>query len=193
MAAVGDLTQKFSRTYVYLNPDPLKGPSTWRLSNIPGIDDSTTDNIVENIFTIPPITHTQIGGAVNLKFDISAIGTSVFGAPRNKVSKDAIAYNLANYAPYKQSGVLFDLETITAQAPVKSYTTPDGADVTISFDISSLPTIESARAKRRMKVEFKALYNSRSVTSLSAEAPLFAAVAGGLATVSFDISTLPEA
>jgi len=193
MAAVGDLLSKFSRTYVYLNPDPTRGPNTWRLSNIPGVDDSTTDNIVENIFTIPPITHTQLGGAVNLKFDINAIGAGAFGAPRQQVSKEAIAYNLANYAPYKQEGVLFDLEIISARAPVKSYTTPDGADVTISFDISSLQPIDATRSKRRMKVEFKALYNSRSVTSLSAEAPLFADTAGGLATVSFDISTLPEA
>ena len=193
MAVVSDLINKFSRTYIYLNPDPFKGPNTWRLTNIPGVDDNDIDNLIENIYTIPPITHTQIGGAVTLKFNIDAIDAGAFGAPRNQVTKEAIAYNLANYAPYKQNGVLFDLETISARAPVKSYTTPDGVDVTISFDISSLPPIDAARSKRRMKVEFKALYNSRSVTSLSAEAPLFADVADGLATVSFDISTLPEA
>ena len=191
MAVVSDLTNKFSRTYVYLNPDPFKGPNTWRLTNIPGVDDSSTDNLIQNIYTIPPITHTQSGGAVNLKFNIDAIATGVFGAPRQQVSNAAAAYNLAKYASYKQQGVLFDIEAIKGVNPVK--TTTVESDVTISFDISSLPEVSDVRAKRRIKVEFKALYNSRSVTSLSAEAPLFAESTDGQATVSFDISTLPDA
>ena len=191
MAAVSDLINKFSRTYVYLNPDPFKGPNTWRLTNIPGVDDPDVDNLIENIYTIPPITHTQAGGAVLLKFNIDAITTGVFGAPRQQVSNAAAAYSLAKYAAYKKEGVLFDIAAITGINPVKA-TTVD-ADVTISFDIVSLPNIETTRSKRRMKVEFKALYNSRSVTSLSAEAPLFARSSDGQATVSFDISTLPPA
>ena len=33
MPEVGDIEYKFRRTYVLVNPDPTKGPSTWRPSS----------------------------------------------------------------------------------------------------------------------------------------------------------------
>ena len=52
MAYVGEYTDKFSRKYLHLNPDPLKGPGTWRLSNIPSYDDDGIDNAIENLYAI---------------------------------------------------------------------------------------------------------------------------------------------
>ena len=65
-------------------------------------------------------------------------------------------------------------------------------DAYLWFDISSLDSADTVRRDRR-RFNVRAGYNSRSVTSLTADNPLFSDQAGGLATVSFDITTLPEA
>lgn len=59
MAYVGEYIDKFSRKYLYLNPDPLLGPGTWRLSNIPAYDDGLIPNTIENLYAVPPIINTQ--------------------------------------------------------------------------------------------------------------------------------------
>jgi hypothetical protein len=89
---------------------------------------------------------------------------------------------------------LFDLKEIKGIAPVMSR--QNDKDAYLWFDISVLPdaTVRETRrerAKRRYKV--LAGYNSRSVTSLTADNPLFVDSVNGLATVSFDITTLPDA
>jgi len=33
MPAVGDTVSQFGREWIYMNPDPSKGPGTWRLSS----------------------------------------------------------------------------------------------------------------------------------------------------------------
>ena len=73
MTSIGTLKSEFNRTYVYLNPNIYTGPPAWRLSNIPGINDRDTDDTIQNLYTLAPITHTENGNAVELKFDISAI------------------------------------------------------------------------------------------------------------------------
>lgn len=190
MASLGTLASKFSRTYIYLNPDPYLGPSTWRLSNIPGINDGGIDDEIENLYTVAPITHTQLGDAVELKFDISAIARDVNQA-RNTYTNDYAVHNLLNYAPFKSNYQLFDLEKVTAVRPVMSRT--QNKDVSIWFNIDSLEPLDIARSKRRMKTTFRLSYNSRSVNALTAVEPLQADTVLGQATVSFDIKSLPEA
>lgn len=190
MTTIGTLASHFNRTYIYLNPDPLKGPSTWRLSNIPGINDGGVDDDIENLYTLAPITHTQLGDAVELNFDISAIAKDVNQARQTFTATTAV-YNAFNYAPFKSSNQLFDLERITAVKPVMSMT--QNKDVSIWFDITSLEPLEIARSKRRMKTTFRLSYNSRSVNALTAVEPLQAETVLGQATVSFDIKSLPEA
>ena len=189
-ASLGTLKTEFSRTYIYLNPDPYQGPPVWRLSNIPGINDDNIDDDIENLYTIAPITHTQLGDAVELKFDISAIARDVNQA-RQTYTNDYAVHNLLNYAPFKSNSQLFDLESITAVKPVMSRT--QNKDVTIWFNIDSLDPLETKRNKRRMKTTFRLSYNSRSVNALTAVAPLEADTVLGQATVSFDIKSLPEA
>ena len=190
MTSIGTLASQFSRTYIYLNPDPTQGPPVWRLSNIPGINDGGVDDDIENLYTIAPITHTQLGDAVELKFDISAIARDVNQA-RQTVTTEYAVHNLLNYAPFKSNYKLFDLERITAVKPVMSRT--QNKDVTIWFNINSLEPLEDTRRKRRMKTTFRLSYNSRSVNALTAVEPLQAETVLGQATVSFDIKSLPEA
>ena len=90
-------------------------------------------------------------------------------------------------------GLACELEDIEGTAPVQ--TVQDGLDITMFFDISSLDPVDTARVKReRMNVTLGYFaYNNRSVTSLLAEAPLFANTVDKVSTVSFDITTLPDA
>ena len=145
MTTIGTLASQFNRTYIYLNPDPLKGPSTWRLSNIPGINDGGVDDDIENLYTLAPITHTQLGDAVELNFDISAIARDVNQARQTFTASTAV-YNAFNYAPFKSSNQLFDLERITAVKPVMSMTQDKDVSIWLFF-------------KRNFKVFFSKHYS----------------------------------
>lgn len=190
MALIGDLQTKFNRTYIYLNPNPITGPSEWRLSNIPGINDADIEDAIQNLYTIPPIVHTESGNAVELRFDISAIDKNI-NQSRQTYTNDYAVYNLLKYAPFKNNQQLFDLETITAIKPVMSRTLDK--DCTVWFNINNLEPVDNTRQKQRLKTTFRLSYNSRSVNALTAVAPLQADTVLGQATVSFDIKSLPEA
>jgi hypothetical protein len=191
MAAVNDLVQKFSRTYIYLNPNPFKGPNTWRLSNIPGAVTEDDSDTIQNLYTVPPIRDTSDGSTINLYFDIDSIAKTAGEASGTSSTPARRAWMLATYAPYKRRTSAYSLKKITGQRPIA--TEESGRDVTIFFDLTGLKSIEEARGKRRMQVNFKALYNSRSIDALTATAPLYSNSNGEIATVSFDISQLPEA
>ena len=190
-AAIGSQKFNFSRTYIYLNPDPTKGPPTYRLSNIPAID--TDIDCIENLWTIPPIINQQAGETAVLKFDISAIPKFHNEArSSSRLLPVEVAENVLEIKPMNE-GLACELEDIEGTAPVQ--TVQDGLDITMFFDISSLDPVDTARVKReRMNVTLGYFaYNNRSVTSLLAEAPLFANTVDKVSTVSFDITTLPDA
>ena len=132
-----------------------------------------------------------MGNIANLYFDISAIAQDVMDVSRPTFTAQEAVRNLLQYAPYKSKQKLFDLETITGIAPVNAAQL--GLDATIWFNMLNLPPLEETRAKRRVKVLFKPLYNKRSVDALTAEAPLAVETTDGEATVSFDIKSLPDA
>ena len=192
MPTIGTLIDQFSRKYIYLNPDTLKGPGTWRLTNIPAIDDDKILNTIENLYAVAPIVNTQTGQTANLSFSISA-APDINSARSTRQLGPAVMSQLrsGNLVPTPYSS-LFDLSVIRGVDPVKTNQVEQNAFV--FFGIEDLPDIDSARAKRRMGVSLGAFgYNSRSVTAITAAAPLKAATAADIATVSFDLTTLPAA
>ena len=188
MAHQGELKQNFGRTYIYLNPDISKGPYTYRLSNVPTEIDPPA--LIENIYTIPPIAHTETTTTANLYFSIEDIAKWAYEA-RSEFGVTYAAKNLIDYAPYPSQTAITDLETVKAVKPVEALQQEE--DVVIWFDISDLPDIETARDKQRMQVTLNLPYNSRSITSLTAANPLFVSQQDGDATVSFSITSLPDA
>ena len=192
MPTIGTLIDQFSRKYVYLNPDTLKGPGTWRLTNIPAIDDDSILNTIENLYAVAPIVNTQTGQTANLSFSIADV-PDINSARSTRQLGPAVMSQLrsGNLVPTPYSS-LFDLSVIRGVDPVKTNQVEQNAFV--FFGITDLPDIEDARAKRRMGVSLGAFgYNSRSVTAITAAAPLKAATAADIATVSFDLTTLPAA
>ena len=72
MANVGDVKTKFGRKYMFLNPDPLVGPGTWRLAagnNLP--DGGGGGSGYFDIDGVAPITVDQIStGETTISMDI---------------------------------------------------------------------------------------------------------------------------
>lgn len=188
MPSPGAITQKFNRQYVYLNPDPFKGPYTQRLSNIVPIGSKL--DAIENLYGIAPIVSTQTDTNAHLTFDISDVAKDIW-APETTYSQEYVAHNMLQYAPFKSERGFRNLTNVTSVPPVDSNQT--GRDAVLWFNISELPNIEDARSPRKMKVFLNLPYNSRSITAITASAPLKVDTVAEIANVSFDITSLPPA
>ena len=188
MPTPGALTSKFSRTYVYLNPDVFKGPYTQRLSNIPAIGD--IPGTIDNLYTIAPLAHTEAASTANIYFSIEDIPLDIHD-PAPSFTTARAAENLAAYAPYKSTATYSGLMGIDGIRPIKDSRVAD--DVSLWFSIDDLPNVDAARDKRRIYVELNLPYNSRSIQSLTATAPINVRTVSDNATVTFDITTLPDA
>ena len=189
-ASYGTVKQEYGKQWIYLNPNPALGPFAWNVANLPEVDDPTIIDDIENLYTVPPIMNNQIGQMANLYFsieDCKGRNEPDTTSGRTLASNIALLLDGGNLPPTSRNG-LFDLHDLQAEAPVMAR--QNDKDAYLWFDISSLAEVETVRS-RRFKV--KAGYNSRSVTSLTADNPLFVDTEDGLATVSFDITTLPDA
>ena len=80
---------------------------------------------------------------------------------------------------------------MTSVAPVSS--NQSGRDAVVWFDITNLPNIDEARSARKFKAFLNLPYNSRSITAITATAPLEVTTVNEIANVSFDITSLPPA
>ena len=189
-ASYGTVKREFSKLWIYLNPNPAEGPWAWNVANLPEVDDPTIIDDIENLYTVPPIMNNQVGQVANLYFSIEDCkARNEPDAVRTLRSNIGLLLDGGNLPPTSFNG-LFDVTGVDAIAPVMSQ--QNDKDAYLWFDISGLDPVDiDKRDRRRFKV--KAGYNSRSVTSLTADSPLFVDNPDGLATVSFDITTLPDA
>ena len=189
-ASYGTVKREFSKQWIYLNPNPADGPWAWNVANLPEVDDPTIIDDIENLYTVPPIMNNQVGQVANLYFSIEDCkARNEPDAVRTLRSNIGLLLDGGNLPPTSFNG-LFDVTGVDAIAPVMSQ--QNDKDAYLWFDISGLDPVDiDRRDRRRFKV--KAGYNSRSVTSLTADSPLFVDNPDGLATVSFDITTLPDA
>ena len=189
-ASYGTVKREFSKQWIYLNPNPAEGPWAWNVANLPEVDDPTIIDDIENLYTVPPIMNNQVGQVANLYFSIEDCkARNEPDAVKTLRSNIGLLLDGGNLPPTSFNG-LFDVTGVDAIAPVMSQ--QNDKDAYLWFDISGLDPVDiDKRDDRRFKV--KAGYNSRSVTSLTADEPLFVDNVDGLATVSFDITTLPDA
>ena len=189
-ASYGTVKREFSKQWIYLNPNPADGPWAWNVANLPEVDDPTIIDDIENLYTVPPIMNNQVGQVANLYFSIEDCkARNEPDAVRTLKSNIGLLLDGGNLPPTSFNG-LFDVTGVDSIAPVMSQ--QNDKDAYLWFDISGLDPVDiDKRDERRFKV--KAGYNSRSVTSLTADSPLFVDNVDGLATVSFDITTLPDA
>ena len=189
-ASYGTVKHEYNKQWIYLNPNPAIGPWAWNVANLPEVDDPTIIDDIENLYTVPPIMNNQIGQTANLYFSIEDCKgrNEPDTAVRTLASNIGLLLDGGNLPPTSRNG-LFDLKEIEGVAPVMSRR--NDKDAYLWFDISTLDSVDTVKRNRRFKV--KSGYNSRSVTSLTADNPLFVDSVDGLALVSFDITTLPDA
>ena len=190
MPDIGELKPNFSRTYIYGNPNPYSGPGAWRLTNLPGTVAPDADTL-KDIFTVLPINKTWNGTNVNLFFDIENLGTTkAVSVDKSFLHRMLNGWKQADNPPERvlRSGLkdLVGIDPINANV--------DAGIGTIWFDISNLPsamtTFRSGRRYRFTTMSFS--YNSRSVDTLTASAPLESQTSGDTATITFDLRTLPD-
>ena len=187
MPTPNSYTYKHNRTYIYLNPEPFRGPYTQRLSNIPAVGEPIS--AIENLYTFAPMAHTENATTANLYFDIEGIPD--YARTRPQIGIERIVDNTLKYAPFKSNVAFSGLETITGVKPV--YAAQIGTDAALWFEIEELGNIDDPRDVRRMNIKLNLPYNSKSIESLSASAPVQVFTDAGDATVSLDFTLLPDA
>ena len=172
---------KFSRRYVYVNPDVYRGPWTWRLSNLQA-SASPSDDLL-SIFTVLPIDDEQTApGVYRLFFNIEDL-PDIRSSTRT-VARGRAASSYLTPKPVK------GLTAVQGIAPIA--TGKVGDDVAIYFDIASLNPLVTKQGRKFNVEGFN--YNSKSIDNLSADKPLYVSSAGATtAIVSFDISQLDHA
>ena len=188
---LGTVKTKFSRAYVYLNPDPFTGPNTWRLSNIIPIGQPEPEGGIDDIFTLLPIDKTEIGTTTNLFFNIAGLPTTEKASKNKSYLTDTIN-NFVRHLDNIPKRAGFSLSGLQGIDPVE--TRIQDTTGVIYLDLTNLPTLEDVRRHRLYNITpstFK--YNSRSVDVLTATEPVQSVTDSGTATVSLDFRNLPEA
>lgn len=188
MTASGTVKHEYQKQWIYLNPDVMEGPFAWNPANIPPAGDPIVPDTIENIYTIVPMANSVVGQEANLFFDIENCKgrEEPDSATRSLANNVALLLDNGNLPPTSRNG-LIDIDRITSEIPVMSSQT--GANVYLWFDISRLDGIEEPRAA----VTTDPIYNGRSITTLTADAPVALEGADGVANVTFDLTTLLDA
>ena len=173
MTTLGTVQTKYSKKWIYLNPTPLEGPSAWNVANIP------SETGEAEVYGIPPIMVSQTVDSFDLSYSII-----------DCKSIDEINRQLRISEPPSTSIALSevnDIDSVVAVLPVA--TNKFDTETIIYFNIGDLPSVDTATTG----VEDVSGYNSDSIASITAEIPLEVTAAGPVATVSFDMTTLPDA
>ena len=190
MTQLGTVKTEFNRSYFYMNPDPYKGPNTWRLSNIPPVEPPDTPAL-KDLYTLLPIDKTEVGTVYNLFFNIQGLPTTRTVNNDSNYFSSIFGTFLANTKGLPNNSN-FVIKNLNGIAPIKTIVQDDVG--VIYFDMTDLPTLDTVRSKRLYNISpstFK--YNSRSVDVLTADAPLEAVTTSETAIVSLDFRNLPEA
>jgi len=170
MPNIGTLQDKFSKTWIYLNPDQLTGPSAWNVASTPFAVNE------DKVFAIPPIMVNQEDGLVELWYSI--IDCRGF----DEISR----LQLASSTPNFERDTLPNVTSIEGESPV--FTNKFETETIIFFDISALDSTAGFVFR-----DTPAGYNGNTIEALETTEPLGAVENAGVATVFFDITTLEDA
>lgn len=170
MTTLGTVQTKYGKQWIYLNPDALYGPSAWNVANIPG------ETGEAEIYTIPPIMLSETVDGFDLTYSIIACKDINTSTRQLRISE----------LPNILLSEVNSIDGVLGELPVDVNKFDN--DTIIYFNIGDLPSVDTATTR----VEDVAGYNSDSIASITAEIPLEVTAAGSVATVSFDITTLPD-
>jgi len=170
MTTIGTVQTKYSKGWLYENPDPFNGPNAWNVSNI---DVGSSES---RLYAVPPMVASLNGDKVDLSYSIIAC------KGLDELNRQLFAKDI----PTVFTDTLTGIESIEGVSPI--YTNSYEDDTVILFNIKALPSV----ATTVVESEQPSGYNGNSIVSLTTSLPLSATEAGGVATVTFDISTLED-
>jgi len=170
MANLGTVQTKYSKDWIYLNPDILNGPDAWNVASF------LQDNREARVLAVPPIMVEQVAADVALSYSI------IDCKGLNEVNRQL----LVSDTPTFLQSTLSDIQEIQGELPIVS--TIFDKDTIIYFSIQDLNSTSA-----QFILNGSDGYNRSSIDSLTTSLPLEAGETGGIATVSFDITTLQDA
>jgi len=170
MTNLGTVQTKYSKDWIYLNPAILEGPDAWNVASFPQDDGET------QVLAIPPIMVEQVAADVALSYSI------IDCKGLDEVNRQL----LASDTPAFPQSTLSNIQEIQGEIPIER-TSFDG-DTIIYFSIQDLNSTSALYIP-----DISDGYNRSSIDSLTTSLPLEASETGGIATVSFDITTLQDA
>ena len=169
MPTIGSLQDKFSKTWIYLNPDQIVGPSAWNVASTPFVVNE------DKVFAIPPIMVNQEDGLVQLWYSI--IDCRSF----EEISRLQLASNTPNF----QRDILPNVNSIEGESPV--FTNKFDTETVIYFDIAALDSTAANDFR-----DSPTGYNGNTIETLETTEPLGAVENNSVATVFFDVTTLED-
>jgi len=170
MDNLGTVQTKYNKDWIYLNFAALEGPNAWNVANFPGEDGDV------QVLAVPPIMVEQVASDIALSYSI------VDCKGLDEVNRQL----LASDTPAFPQSTLSNIQEVRGELPIEK-SSFDG-DTIIYFSIEDLNSTSALFIPDNLDG-----YNRSSIDSLTTSLPLEAAETGGIATVSFDITTLPDA
>jgi hypothetical protein len=170
MANIGTVQTKYSKDWIYLNPAILKGPDAWNVANFP------QGSAIPQILSVPPIMVEQVAADVALSYSI------IDCKGLDEVNRQL----LASDTPAFPQSTLSNIQEIQGELPIAR--TIFDEDTILYFSIQDLNSTSALFISDNLDG-----YNRSNIDSLTTSLPLEAGKTGGIATVSFDITTLQDA
>ena len=172
MPSLGTLQTKYGKDWLYLNPFSFSGPDAWNVAGTIFVDSND-----ERLYGVPPMVMDNIDDNYFLSYSIAACKPLEGDSDLFLVSEapDVFADRVEGVNSYEGEDPVFvnSVEAITV----------------FFFSIERLNSIGTFTVES----ELPSGYNGNSIASLTTSLPLEATEADGVATVSFDMTTLQDA
>ena len=184
----GTLVDRMRNVYSAFLPLPTLVPETWRLTNIPPVDEDGPG--LDSLFATLPIVAEDLVTRWNLSYNIVDLPDTnevpSFLSVRKRTDKI-----MRNAKPsYHPTNSLRAVYSLTSDPPIASYVQNNIG--VLWWDALALPYLEDTDPDlgRKLKVSLNG-YNSRSVDAITADAPMVSITSvDDTANVTFDISIL---
>lgn len=171
MPSLGTVQTKYGKDWIYVNPFPFTGPNSWNVSS------TVFDDAFGQLYGVPPMVTDKVEDDFFMSYSIEAC-KSLDGDTSQFIVSDA---------PEIFSDTVAGVDSFEGLPPV--FTNKVDKVTVYYFNISRLNSIDTIAADSGNPSG----YNGNNIASLTTSLPLEATEADGVATVSFDMTTLQDA
>ena len=179
--SLGTVKKHFGKSWIYVNPNALKGPNTWDVAAFPLI----TDGCINNVSSLVPITSNQFYGDVEIGFDIQALPRRS-NVTRTQTQRTTALVSLQSLTPGPHPRTVC-IKAVNGINPVQQETARE--KTTLYLNILSLPFLREIPG---WSSNTGVAYNvTRNINGITADEPMVSELSGDEINVSFNINLLP--